>query len=115
MFTKIDRQLFMKTDRQMFLSCFNNRPSAGSASSIWVSICWICWVSRWYDLLQMLTKADGPADVFEPHNRNRCPHNSQARAFCHAWPILLFFPAPPLYPLLPSNNAIGNDMYNREN
>src|SRR6218665_946639 len=39
-------------------------------------------------------------DGRRPHNRNRWPHNSQATAFCHAWPILLFVPGLALYPLL---------------
>ena len=40
------------------------------------------------------------ADVFEPHNRNKCPHNSQATAFCNAWPILLFVLQAVVIPLL---------------
>src|SRR6218665_3146621 len=40
------------------------------------------------------------ADVFDPYNRNRWPHNSRATAFCHAWPILLFVPGLVVIPLL---------------
>src|SRR6218665_2583898 len=39
-------------------------------------------------------------DVFDPHNRNRWPHNSRATAFCHAWPILLFALVAAFIPLL---------------
>src|SRR6218665_2974067 len=39
------------------------------------------------------------ADVFEPRNRNRCPHNRRTTAFCHAWPILLFVLVVVLYPV----------------
>src|SRR6218665_1314570 len=50
----------------------------------------------------MLLKTDGPADVFEPHNRNSCPHN---RNICqtgwgHAWLILLFALVAVVIPLL---------------
>src|SRR6218665_1522614 len=49
---------------------------------------------------QMFLTLTIETDGFNPHNRNRWPHNSRATAFCHAWPILLFALVSPFYPLL---------------
>src|SRR6218665_71953 len=38
-------------------------------------------------------------DGRRPHNRNIWSHNSQAAAFCHTWPILLFGVVDPFIPL----------------
>src|SRR6218665_2346572 len=52
-------------------------------------------------------------DVFDPYNRNIWSHNSQAAAFCHAWPILLFALVLVLYPLLRTFASLGPSFWNR--